>query len=228
MSVRSHIRLPAGEFTYLDEGGGPPLVFLHALGRNADDWAPTIEALSYRWRCLALDLRGHGGSVRCERYSFEEMETDVRAFVDALELDRFALVAHSMGANVAWLLAAGTPDRIVRLVIEDTAPPVPGMTFPEPPAVPPEPVDFDWEAAHQIVGQLNDPNPEWMDGPARVLAPTLLIDGSSDDMSLNNVLSKLPDGHFIEITVGHHIHQTAPTEFNAAVETFLSDTEYTI
>ena len=39
----------------------------------------------------------------------------------ALELDRFSLVAHSMGANVAWLFAARTPERLDRLVIEDTA-----------------------------------------------------------------------------------------------------------
>ncbi len=37
-------------------------------------------------------------SARCERYSFEEMASDVRAFVDALDLGRFSLGAHSMGA----------------------------------------------------------------------------------------------------------------------------------
>lgn len=222
MGVRSTIRLPAGEFSYLEDGDGPPVVFLHALGRNGDDWTPTIQALSSRWRCFALDLRGHGESVRCKHYSFDEMETDVRAFVDTLELDRFSLVAHSMGANVAWLLAAHIPDRIVRLVIEDTAPPSPTETLPTPPKSPPEPVDFDWEAARQIVGQINNPNPAWSNGPARVTAPTLLIAGSPNDQSLADVLSELPDGQLIEITVGHHIHQTAPAEFNTAVETFLA------
>ena len=53
------------------------------------------------------------------------MDADFRAFVDALQLDRFSLVAHSMGANVAWLFAARTPERVERLVIEDTAPPTP-------------------------------------------------------------------------------------------------------
>ncbi len=221
--MRSTIRLPAGEFSYLEDGSGPPLVFLHALGRDGNDWTPTIQALSTRWRCLALDLRGHGESVRCERYSFEEMESDVRALVDALELDRFSVVAHSMGANVAWLLAARSPDRIERLVIEDTAPPSPAETYPDPPESPPEPVDFDWEVARQIIGQLNDPNSAWSNGPVRVTAPTLLIAGSPNDDSLTNVLSQLPDGQLIEITVGHHIHQTAPAEFNAAVEAFLAD-----
>jgi pimeloyl-ACP methyl ester carboxylesterase len=196
---------------------------LHALGRNAQDWAPTIEALSDRWRCIALDLRGHGDSARCDSYTFEDMESDFRAFVDALELDHFSLVAHSMGANVAWLFAARTPDRLERLVIEDTAPPTPSTTFPELPERPPEPVDFDWEAARQIVGQLNRPNPAWSSGPTRVTTPTLLIAGSRNDDSLTDVLSQLPDGQFIEITVGHHIHQTAPAEYNAAIETFLAD-----
>ena len=223
MSVRSEIRLPAGEFSYLDEGSGPPLVFLHALGRNALDWAPTVKALADRWRCIALDLRGHGQSARCESYTFEEMEADLRAFVDALELERFFLVAHSMGAHVAWLFAARTSDRIVRLVIEDTAPPTPATMFPEPPEHPPEPVDFDWEVVRQIVGQLNDPDPAWSTGPIRVTAPTLLIAGSLEDDSLADVLSKLPDGRLIEIPVGHHVHQTDPARYNAAVEAFLAD-----
>ncbi len=222
MSVRSVVRLPAGEFSYLDEGSGPPVVLLHALGRNAHDWAPTIDALSGRWRCIALDLRGHGESARCDRYSFEEMESDLRAFVDALELDRFCLVAHSMGANVAWLFAARTPDRLERLVIEDTAPPTSATTFPEPPEHPPEAVNFDWRAARHIVRQLNDPNPAWATGPTRVTTPTLLIAGSSGDDSLTDVLAKLPDGQLIEITVGHHIHQTAPAEYNTAIESFLA------
>ncbi len=222
MSLRSSLRLAAGEFCYLDEGSGPPVVFLHALGRNADDWTPTIDALSRRWRCIALDLRGHGQSPRCDRYSFEEMEADLRAFVDALELDRFSLVAHSMGANVAWLFAARTPDRVERLVIEDTAPPTPATTFPELPEHPPEAVDFDWAAARQIVGHLNDPNPAWATGPTRVTTPTLLIAGSPNDESLSNVLAQLPDGELIEITVGHHIHQAAPAEYNTAIASFLA------
>lgn len=222
MSVRSTLQLPAGEFSYLEDGDGAPLVFLHALGRNAASWAPTIDALSERWRCIALNLRGHGDSVRTEHYSFEEMEADFRAFVDALQLDRCSLVAHSMGANVAWLFAARTPDRVERLVIEDTAPPTPATTYPEPPPQPPEPVDFDWNATRQIVGQLNNPNPEWSTNPERVTAPTLLIAGSPDDDSLAEVLQQLPNGELIEIAVGHHVHQTAPAEFNAAVDVFLS------
>lgn len=221
MGVRSRIELPAGEFSYVEAGTGPPIVFLHALGRNALDWAPVFRSLSKRWRCIALDLRGHGESVRCERYSFADMERDVRAFVDSLDLSTFSMVAHSMGANVAWLFAARTPDRIYRLVIEDTAPPSPAQTYPEPPEQSPQPVDFDWNVVGQIIGQLNRPDPSWWDGPSKVTTPTLLISGSANDSLLLDVQAKLPAGQLIHIDVGHHIHQTAPARFNETVEAFL-------
>ncbi|MCP4226116.1 MAG: alpha/beta hydrolase, partial [Actinomycetia bacterium] len=129
----------------------------------------------------------------------------------------------SMGANVAWLFAARTPERIERLVIEDTAPPLAGHAYPVPPEQSPEPVDFDWNVARQIVGQLNDPDPAWWDGPAKVTIPTLLISGSANNSLLYDVRAKLPAGQLIEIDVGHHVHQTAPTDYNDAVEAFLGD-----
>ncbi len=221
MGKRSTVELPAGTFSYFEEGTGPSLVFLHALGRSATDWAPVTDRLSRNWRCIALDQRGHGESVRCDHYSFEAMEKDLRAFVDSLGLDRFSLVAHSMGANVAWLFATRTPGRLERLVIEDTALPSPDRTHPEPPEHPGEPVSFDWNAARQIISQLNRPDPDRWNDLTKVTAPTLLISGSANDDLLNAVHATLPDGQLIEIEVGHHIHQTAPGEYSSSVERFL-------
>ena len=55
---RRSLPISACEFSYLESGDGDPLVFLHALGRSASDWASVMEAMADRWWCLALDQRG--------------------------------------------------------------------------------------------------------------------------------------------------------------------------
>ena len=62
-------------FRYRETGdpAAPPLVALHALGRDAGTWDAVAAALSDRYRVLALDQRGHGASARPGVYSFERL-----------------------------------------------------------------------------------------------------------------------------------------------------------
>ncbi|HSM44587.1 MAG TPA: alpha/beta fold hydrolase, partial [Acidimicrobiia bacterium] len=100
MVSRRSVQLSAGEFSYLEAGEGPPLVFLHALARSASDWLHIIEALEDDWRCIAVDQRGHGKRVHAGHYGFVQLENVFREFVDKLGLDRFSVIAHSMGGVV--------------------------------------------------------------------------------------------------------------------------------
>ena len=181
------MQIPAGEFSYLESGEGDPLVFLHALGRSASDWASVMEAMADRWWCLALDQRGHGDSIRSEEYTFEVMEQDFRGLSNGLGLDRFFLVAHSMGGTVGWLFAQKTPERLRRLVFEDTPPPSDRHTYPDIADIPPEPVSYDWEARRQLFRQLNAPDPSWWTNIEKVTTPTLMIAGSATDDDLRGV-----------------------------------------
>lgn len=103
---------------------------------------------------IALELRGHGGSSHPGEYSVSLMADDLAAFLDHRGLARVDLVGHSLGGLVAWRCTLQWPDRVRRLVIEDAPPPPREVRvedgWPEPPAEPPEPVDFDWEAGHHI------------------------------------------------------------------------------
>lgn len=222
MIVRKDLPLPAGAFSYLECGGGDPVVFLHALGRAATDWVPVMEELESEWRCIALDQRGHGESVRPGEYSFEAMEADFRAFVDTLGLDRFALVAHSMGGTVGWLFARRTPERLQALVLEDTPVPTDRHEYPEIPDSPPEPVDYDWEARRQLFSQLSSPDLSLWEDVSRVDVPTLLISGSAFDEELDETARTLPQGEMIRIPVGHWIHEAEPELFVESVRTFLA------
>lgn len=197
------------------------MVFLHALGRSADDWLAVMNAIEGTWRCIALDQRGHGDSVRPGEYSFERLESDLRSFVDSLGLDRFALISHSMGATVGWLFAEKTPERLLALIIEDTPVPTSRHEYAELPPQPPESVTYDWEVRRQLFRQLNSPDPSWWSNLGKVTTPTLMIAGSPDD-ELEEMARVLPRAELITIEVGHWIHETAPDRFVGPIRSFLS------
>src|SRR5690242_16166130 len=168
-------------FHYREAGdaAAPPLILLHALGPDAHDWDEVALALAERYHVFALDQRGHGESARPGTYSFEAMRDDLKAFVDALSLNRFTLIGHSMGGTVSFLFAEQWPDRIEKLVIEDTPPPHGKLGLEEPPDDPGEPVPFDWQLVKAIMRQLNNPDPSWWNDLPRITAPTLIIGGGS-------------------------------------------------
>jgi 3-oxoadipate enol-lactonase len=218
--------LPAGTFTYHLAGdpGAPPLLLLHAFGRDGTDWAAVAEPLAAHRRVVALDQRGHGRSVYTADYSFELMRDDTAALLDLLGLARVDVIAHSMGGTVAYLLAEAQPDRVGRLVVEDTPPPRGRREFAVP-AEPSEPVSFDVKAVRPIFGQLAEPDPAWWEGLAGITAPTLIVAGGEasfvDQSELAAVATEIPDARLVTIEAGHQVHGTKPAEFLAAVTPFL-------
>lgn len=214
---RNTVELAAGQFTYVDAGNDDPVVFLHALGKSALDWTEVIRQLSARWRCLSLDLRGHGGSAHTPTYSFDEMAEDVHDFIVELDIDHLRLVGHSMGANVAWKYALRWP--VERLVIEDTVPPGGIDTLPAPPDGPDSDIDYDWQARVQISRELNGPS--WQDSLNGVTCPVLLVAGRPDDPDMMNVDHLLSNSRLEMLEEGHWIHRRDPLGFSQLLETFL-------
>ena len=121
----SHTRVttPAG-FLNVDDGGtgGVPVVFLHSFAGTTEHWTKQLEHLRQRRRAVAFDLRGHGHSPQPPKndYSIDSLTSDVAAVVDALGLDRFVLVGHSMGGSAAAAYAGAHPDRVAGLVLAET------------------------------------------------------------------------------------------------------------
>src|SRR5215211_6317154 len=100
-----HLLLRNQRFHYLDWGNedAPPIVFLHGAGLTAHTWDLVCLRLRPYYRCLALDLRGHGESEwsRPLDYSLEAHAGDVAAFVGALGLVNPIVVGMSLGGGVA-------------------------------------------------------------------------------------------------------------------------------
>ncbi len=104
--------------------GSGNLVLLHGYTGHARSWDAFAEAMSAKYRVLALDQRGHGesGWAAADAYGTDEMVKDLESFVSALGLARFALLGLSMGGLVSIGYAGKQPAELDRLVIVDIAP----------------------------------------------------------------------------------------------------------
>ena len=118
------LRLAEGRLAGLawGEAGDPTWLALHGWLDNAASFsrlAPRlVEALGIR--VVALDFAGHGQSRhRAGDYALWDYCHDVLDALDDLGLERAPLLAHSMGAGVACLLAAALPERVASLTLID-------------------------------------------------------------------------------------------------------------
>lgn len=110
--------------------GATALLYLHYWGGSARTWRPVIDALNEllpgAWRHVAVDLRGWGDSARPDAgYGLADMARDVTGAIDALALDRYVIVGHSMGGKLAQYLAAQQPAGLHGLVLVAPSPPLP-------------------------------------------------------------------------------------------------------
>ncbi len=109
----------AAGLAYEDHGGGgegPPLVFVHGAGGSRLHWPPTLRRLS-GFRCLALDLPGHGQSSGEGAASIGEYVRGLDEWRQALGFGRACLVGHSMGGAIALTAALEAPGWVSGLVL---------------------------------------------------------------------------------------------------------------
>jgi pimeloyl-ACP methyl ester carboxylesterase len=97
-----------GTFAYEVSGSGAPLVFLHGLTFDRASWQPVVDRLSGEFRCITVDLPGHGDSPGPPR-RLSDVATEFRTLLGALDVERPLLVGHSMGAVLAVLYAGRHP-----------------------------------------------------------------------------------------------------------------------
>ena len=108
-----------------DRGAGEatPLVLVHGFTGGRIDWADVIDDLAVDRRVVAWDHRGHSDSTNTGdpvTYTFDQLVADAVAALDALGLDRFHLLGHSMGGVITQRLVLDHPDRLESLILMDT------------------------------------------------------------------------------------------------------------
>ena len=102
---------------YADRGFADTVVLLlHGFGGDLDNWMFNLDSLAEKHRLLALDLPGHGQSVKTNvDPSLSGMATFVRKFLDVLSVSSVHVVGHSMGGAIAMQLASDSPETVKSL-----------------------------------------------------------------------------------------------------------------
>lgn len=105
------------ETTYVEDGSGPLVVFVHGVGMNLRVWSPQMSEFADSFRVVAYDLLGHGGSpLPPDPTELRDLSDQLTRLLDHLGVERAHVVGHSMGALVALDFALRMPQRVSRLV----------------------------------------------------------------------------------------------------------------
>jgi len=99
---------------YATYGSGSPVILLHGGLGHSGNWGYQVPMLvSSGHRAVLIDSRGHGRSTRDSRpFAYELMASDVLTVMDALHVEKAAIVGWSDGACIALILAMKAPARI--------------------------------------------------------------------------------------------------------------------
>ncbi|MEX0600608.1 MAG: 2-succinyl-6-hydroxy-2,4-cyclohexadiene-1-carboxylate synthase [Rhodothermales bacterium] len=114
-----------GALSYVTHGdpARDPILFLHGFMGSQADWSDVVGVLQSTYRCLCVDLPGHGRSVGLSgAYSMEDATGRLVDVLDREGIDRAHLVGYSMGGRTALHVAANHADRCRCLVLESASP----------------------------------------------------------------------------------------------------------
>jgi len=118
------VRANGIDIWYELRGQGPTLALSHGWMGPTEFWPPAvIEGLTKELRLLLYDVRGHGRTTAPEdldAYSMPIYAQDLRALLDALELERVHIGGVSQGGMISAQFAVDFPERTRSLTISDS------------------------------------------------------------------------------------------------------------
>ena len=138
------------------EGGSPSaptVVLLAGFPQNWWAWHQVMPRLAERFHVIAVDLPGQGHSDRPdEGYDSHTLASRVQAALTALDVPKYWLAAHDIGACVAFSLALKYQDRLHGVALLDAG--IPGITLPDTIPTDPERAWKTWHLAFHLVPEL--------------------------------------------------------------------------
>lgn len=114
---------------YTEKGEGKNIMVLHGWTCDSHDWSWQLPELESKYRTVAVDLRGHGRSqvMPSGHYAPADYVADIEALIlTHYPGQKFILIGHSMGGQIAARLAAKRPDLVSAVVSIDGS-----MGFPD-------------------------------------------------------------------------------------------------
>ncbi len=96
-------------------GRGRPVLFLHGWLGSWRYWYTTMEVVSQHYRTYSFDFWGFGESRTSDIPTIQGYSDQVIRFLDAMGIERAAIVGHSMGGMVALKTALDHPERVAQV-----------------------------------------------------------------------------------------------------------------
>lgn len=124
IGTQQQIGIGAGRrLGYREAGSGPAIFMAHGIGSGSASFMPQLERMSERYRLIAWDTPGYGGSDDSPHPSPTpaDFAADAIALLDALGESSVHIVGHSLGGLMATALVARHPERVRKLVLSSCA-----------------------------------------------------------------------------------------------------------
>ncbi|QHF93730.1 MULTISPECIES: alpha/beta fold hydrolase [unclassified Streptomyces] len=200
------------------EGGrpdGPAVVLLAGFPQTWWAWRKVMPGLADRFHVVAIDLPGQGHSERPGgSYDTHTVATYVHAAVRALGVPTYWLVAHDIGAWVAFSLALKYESRLHGLALLDAG--IPGITLPD--AVPTDP-QAAWKTWHFVFHLVPDLPETLLTGREReyvgwFLDAKALAPGTFDDAETGHYAAALAADGGLPACLAYYRHAAASAQKN--------------
>jgi 3-oxoadipate enol-lactonase len=120
----SGIKTGDGRFGYEAAGDPalPPLVFLHGIGGAARGWRNQLNYFSDRFRAVAWDMPGYGGSAPLTSVSIATLADALQGFLQQISAKKPVLIGHSIGGMIVQQWLTKNPNTAAAVVLAQTSP----------------------------------------------------------------------------------------------------------
>jgi len=112
-------RKAAKSFAVKIVGHGKPMLLIPGLTCGGDVWDGTVKHFKDRYECHVLTLAGFAGQPAIEAPMLETVRSDIGAYIQQKKLNHPVIVGHSLGAFLAFWIAASEPGRVGPVVAVD-------------------------------------------------------------------------------------------------------------
>ena len=121
---------PPGDFaseriSVVVRGSGPDVLLIPGLSSSRDIWTPTAAALEGNYRVHLVQLNGFAGApvgANGEGLVSAPVAEEIARYIRENDLERPAIIGHSMGGSIGMMLAARHPESVGKLMVVDMFP----------------------------------------------------------------------------------------------------------
>ncbi|MFC2087573.1 alpha/beta fold hydrolase [Bacteroidota bacterium] len=107
---------------YRELGKGQPIIILHGLYGNSDNWLSIGKSLAEKYKVYMIDQRNHGNSIHCKEHNFELFKKDLAGFIQKKKIENPVLIGHSMGGKTAMYYTRDNMEKVKALIVVDISP----------------------------------------------------------------------------------------------------------